>query len=53
MCQNRKLNDGREFQVYKVYYQPDSLLENLAKIGFKSEVKVTENYFIYATRIKV
>jgi len=53
ICQNRKLNDGREFQVYKVYYQQDSLLEKLAKIGFKSEVKVTENYFIYATGIKV
>jgi 2-polyprenyl-3-methyl-5-hydroxy-6-metoxy-1,4-benzoquinol methylase len=51
--QNRKLNNGREFQVFKVYYQPDLLLEKLAKAGFKSEIKVTDNYFIYANGIKV
>ncbi|MGL5059712.1 MAG: class I SAM-dependent methyltransferase [Microcoleus sp.] len=51
--QNRKLNDGREFQVFKVYYQTDLLLEKLNRVGFKSEVKVTDNYFIYANGIKV
>jgi demethylmenaquinone methyltransferase/2-methoxy-6-polyprenyl-1,4-benzoquinol methylase len=51
--QNRKLNDGQEFQVFKIYYQPDLLLEKLNLVGFKSEVKVTDNYFIYANGIKV
>jgi 2-polyprenyl-3-methyl-5-hydroxy-6-metoxy-1,4-benzoquinol methylase len=41
ICQNRKLNDGREFQVFKVYYQPNLLSEKLAKVGFKSNIKVT------------
>ncbi|NJL69449.1 MAG: class I SAM-dependent methyltransferase [Oscillatoriales cyanobacterium RU_3_3] len=50
--QNRKLNDGREFQVFKVYYSPDLLLEKLAKAGFKSEIKVTNNYFIYGSGMK-
>ena len=53
ICQNRKLNDGRKFQVFKVYYQPDLLLEKLNRLGFRSEVKVTDNYFIYGSGMKV
>ena len=53
ICQNRKLNDGREFQVFKIYYQPDLLLKKLNRLGFRSEVKVTDNYFIYGSGMKV
>lgn len=44
----RKLNDGQEFQIVKIFYQPDELKHKLKKAGFQAEVKVTDNYFIYA-----
>lgn len=51
--QIRKLNDGREFEIYKVYYQPNDLLIKLNCAGFQADVKITENYFIYATGVKL
>mgnify|MGYP001419312037 CR=1 FL=1 len=44
----RKLNDGREFEIVKVFYEPISLQTDLAKVGFQADVKVTNNFFIYA-----
>ena len=46
---NRKLNDGREFNIVKIFYEQNLLEEKLTKAGFQADVKVTENYFIYAT----
>ncbi|MEM7555975.1 MAG: class I SAM-dependent methyltransferase [Cyanobacteria bacterium P01_A01_bin.84] len=45
--QQRKLNNGEEFQIVKVYYQSDLLQEKLQKAGFKIKVEVTPDYFIY------
>jgi 2-polyprenyl-3-methyl-5-hydroxy-6-metoxy-1,4-benzoquinol methylase len=49
----RKLNDGQEFQIVKIFYQPDELHNKLKKVGFQVEVKVTNNYFIYAQGKKI
>ena len=49
----RKLNNGQEFQIFKIFYQPDELKNKLKKTGFQAEVKVTDNYFIYAQGKKV
>ncbi|MBC1213834.1 class I SAM-dependent methyltransferase [Trichormus variabilis ARAD] len=49
---NRKLNDGQEFQIVKVFYQQDELQKHLTQVGFKSDVKVTDHYFIYANNTK-
>ena len=49
---SRKLNDGQEFQIVKVFYQPDELQKHLTKVGFQADVKVTEHYFIYANANK-
>lgn len=49
----RKLNDGREFVIYKVFYEPDVLRETLAAHGFQAEVRITEHYFIYVTAVRV
>ncbi|MEE3717666.1 class I SAM-dependent methyltransferase [Tumidithrix elongata RA019] len=46
--QARKLNDGREFKIAKIYYQPDELQNLFVNAGFTGDVRVTENYFIYA-----
>jgi demethylmenaquinone methyltransferase/2-methoxy-6-polyprenyl-1,4-benzoquinol methylase len=52
ICYTRKLNDGREYQVVKVFYQPDTLTKQLSEVGFSVDVKLTQNYFIYARGIK-
>jgi ubiquinone/menaquinone biosynthesis C-methylase UbiE len=44
----RKLNDGREFTIVKVFYEPDSLQARLHEQGFEVRVRLTENYFIFA-----
>lgn len=51
--QQRKLNDEREFQIFKIYYQPDVLLNKLTQAGFQAEVRLTDTYFIYAQGVKV
>ena len=43
----RRLNDGREFRIYKVFYDPEVLIGRLASLGWRFEVKETVGYFIY------
>jgi 2-polyprenyl-3-methyl-5-hydroxy-6-metoxy-1,4-benzoquinol methylase len=43
----RKLNDGREFTIFKLFYTPDALGPKLADFGFQPAVRTTANYFIY------
>jgi 2-polyprenyl-3-methyl-5-hydroxy-6-metoxy-1,4-benzoquinol methylase len=50
---SRKLNDGQEYQIVKVFYQPEQLRWELTQAGFQPDVKVTDNYFIYATGTKL
>jgi SAM-dependent methyltransferase len=43
----RKLNDGREFTVVKVFHQPKDLAERLGRLGWQVTVRATGNYFIF------
>ena len=43
----RRLNDGREFRIYKVFYQPDTLQERLADLGWIAQVSRTDTFFLY------
>jgi len=43
----RRLNDGREYEIVKIFYEKDDLGKRLNQIGWKAEVKETEHYFIY------
>lgn len=43
----RKLNDGREFRVVKVFYDPAGLQEKLAAHGFEAAVTTTDTYFLF------
>ena len=43
--QTRKLRDGREFQVVKVFYDPNALKEQLEKLQFECKVNETGRYF--------
>jgi SAM-dependent methyltransferase len=44
--QTRKLNDGREFEVYKIFYDPDDLSQRLRRLGFQNEVRASKRFFL-------
>ncbi len=48
----RTLNDGREFEIVKVFYEPTQLTQLFESIGFQVEVLITPNFFIYVKAIK-
>ncbi|HZI31793.1 MAG TPA: class I SAM-dependent methyltransferase, partial [Candidatus Binatia bacterium] len=43
----RKLNDDREYQIYKIFYKPTDLVSRLQKLGWRFTIEQTENYFIH------
>lgn len=43
----RRLNDGREFEIFKVFYRPDELAGRLADLGWAATVHQTATYFLY------
>lgn len=45
----RKLNDGREFCIVKVFHDPDRLREEFAKAGLQADIRQTAEYFLYGT----
>jgi SAM-dependent methyltransferase len=50
--QRRRLNDGREFQVYKIFYDPEELAFRLRTLGWDFTVSETEHYFLYGSGIR-
>jgi demethylmenaquinone methyltransferase/2-methoxy-6-polyprenyl-1,4-benzoquinol methylase len=48
----RKLNDGREFKIVKVFYEPAALAAKLEPLGWRASLSQTARYFIHgqATR---
>ncbi|MBZ0281855.1 MAG: class I SAM-dependent methyltransferase [Anaerolineae bacterium] len=45
----RKLNDGREFKIVKIFYDPADLARKLAEHGFNAQVKTSGRYFWYTS----
>ena len=43
----RKLNDGREFRIVKVFYEPELLEKRLKKDGWNGQVCSTGKFFYY------
>jgi 2-polyprenyl-3-methyl-5-hydroxy-6-metoxy-1,4-benzoquinol methylase len=43
----RKLNDGREFQIIKVFYSATELSRHLEELGWSTDLQETEKYFVY------
>jgi demethylmenaquinone methyltransferase/2-methoxy-6-polyprenyl-1,4-benzoquinol methylase len=43
----RRLDDGSEFPIVKRYYEPRALERRLAELGWRIEVRVTGEFFIY------
>ena len=48
----RDLNDGREFDIVKIFYGTDSLAESLKDLGWNAHVKRTSQFFIYGMLTK-
>jgi hypothetical protein len=46
------VNDGKEFQIVKIFYPPDGLQQQLTAVGIDAEVHLTDHYFIYASGTK-
>jgi demethylmenaquinone methyltransferase/2-methoxy-6-polyprenyl-1,4-benzoquinol methylase len=42
----RRLNDGQEFEIVKVFYAPDELQARLKELGWKMSVKHTAQFFL-------
>jgi len=47
----RKLNDGHEYRIVKVFYEPDALTERLATLGWRADIHATPTYFVYGSAI--
>jgi demethylmenaquinone methyltransferase/2-methoxy-6-polyprenyl-1,4-benzoquinol methylase len=45
----RRLEDGREFWVYKVFYQPHELMDHLGARGWGIDVRESGMYFLYGS----
>ena len=45
----RKLNDGREFEVVKIFYQPAELERRLAAMGWTGWVQRTGTFLLYGS----
>ncbi len=49
----RRLDDGREFRIPKVYYAPGELESALREAGFdRCEIRQTERYFLMGTALR-
>jgi len=47
--QLRRLSNGQEFEIVKIYYTPDQLTKKLSELGLKSEINQTERYFLFGS----
>jgi 2-polyprenyl-3-methyl-5-hydroxy-6-metoxy-1,4-benzoquinol methylase len=45
----RRLDDGREFQIVKRFYEPGALEGRLAELGWQATVGATAEFFIYGS----
>jgi ubiquinone/menaquinone biosynthesis C-methylase UbiE len=43
----RRLNDGREFRIVKIFYDPVGLEARLADLGWRCSVRTTKNHLLY------
>jgi demethylmenaquinone methyltransferase/2-methoxy-6-polyprenyl-1,4-benzoquinol methylase len=43
----RRLDDGREFRIVKVFWEPAALAERLRACGFAATLGATARYFVY------
>lgn len=47
--QKRRLNDGREFDIVKVFHTPEGLTSRLKSLGWSVDVHATPEFFIHGS----
>jgi SAM-dependent methyltransferase len=47
----RKLNDGRQYRIVKIFYEPEILTTRLEQIGWNAAMDRTPNYFIHGSAV--
>jgi len=45
----RTLDDGRNFNIVKIYYSPKVLSQNLTQLGWKASIQETERFFVFGS----
>lgn len=45
----RKLDDGREYRICKIFREPGDLVTRLRTLGWDFEIRSTEKYFVYGS----
>jgi demethylmenaquinone methyltransferase/2-methoxy-6-polyprenyl-1,4-benzoquinol methylase len=45
----RRLNDGREFTIIKIFYEPGALSRRLAALGWRASLQGTAHHFLYGS----
>jgi ubiquinone/menaquinone biosynthesis C-methylase UbiE len=45
----RRLNDGREYTIVKVFYEPASLERRLSSLGWKGWIRSSGRFFLYGS----
>ncbi|MBD3160667.1 MAG: methyltransferase domain-containing protein [Candidatus Eisenbacteria bacterium] len=45
----RRLNDGREFRIVKVFHERERLARRLADLGWRARVEETPRFFLYGS----
>jgi SAM-dependent methyltransferase len=45
----RRLNDGREFEIVKVFYEPGALEHRLSELGWLGWVRSSGRFFVYGS----
>ena len=48
----RRLADGREFEIVKVYHRPDDLEAHLGALGWRAAVRGTPTFFLHGTAVR-
>lgn len=52
IVQQRKLNSGKTFSIYKIFYELDELGKIFEKVGFEITLKTTGEFFWYGKAVK-
>ena len=48
----RKLNDGREYKIVKLFYEPGVLAAKLEPLGWRAQLSQTARYFIHGEAVR-
>lgn len=48
----RRLNDGRTFEIYKIFYDGPALERRLSGLGWNATVQCTQQYFLYGSCVE-